>query len=177
VLDERTWEIGVIREGRVGPLRVSYGVLRVGEARSSPLIEALLDRVPRGGVTVIDGPPGTACAAAATVRLSDRILLVAEPTPAGLHDLQRMVELCRAVDRPVVAVLNRADLGNAPVERYLSGERIPLWARIPWDRAIAEAGAEGRMAAGASHGFSAALEAIVKALALPGGSEGAGVRA
>ncbi len=68
--------------------------------------------------------------------------------------------MCRAMKRDIVAVVNRSDLGDEEVVRYLEREGIPVLGQIPFDRAIATAYANGALAAARSTRLRATLEAI-----------------
>ncbi|MBW2256680.1 MAG: ATP-binding protein [Deltaproteobacteria bacterium] len=160
-LVERPRGTGTLRFGGVGSVRFVSGELDVGEARPIPVIQAALEAAPREGLTLVDCPPGTSCPAMAAVRGADCVVLVTEPTPFGLHDLELAVEMCRALERPVVAVINRSDLGDDSVERYLAREEIRVVGRIPFDPAIARAVAAGDLAALASEPLDATVDAVL----------------
>lgn len=141
-----TWrdkEIGSIRHGHAGDLITLDGLLDVGEARATPLISGVLERVSFDGDVIIDAPPGTSCMAVAAVETADVAVLVTEPTPFGLHDLGLAVTMCRALGVPMRAVINRSDLGNNAVHEFLVAQDIPIIAEIPFDRAVAETSAQG----------------------------------
>jgi MinD superfamily P-loop ATPase len=154
-LGERPREIGTIESGTAWtetrePIRFLAATLDVGEARATPLIKGLLDRVEDPGIAVIDAPPGTSCSVMEIVRAVDLVVLVTEPTPFGLHDLVLAVEMTRALGKPLMAVVNRSDLGNKCTQDYLASERIEMAAEIPFLPEVAAAYAHGRIAAEAS---------------------------
>jgi MinD superfamily P-loop ATPase len=145
-LVEKGREIGTIFVGKAGDADFVSGRLDVGEARVTPLIEGVVRAAgDAGGIFVIDAPPGTSCSAIAAVGGADLLLLVTEPTPFGMHDLKLAVEMGRALGLGLAAVINRADLGDHRVRRYLDGEGIPTLAEIPFDRTVAESYAAGRL--------------------------------
>jgi MinD superfamily P-loop ATPase len=151
-LTEEPREIGSIEKGTVhngrGPgILFHSATLDVGEARATPLIGGLLEEIEDPGIVLIDAPPGTSCSAMEIVRDADLVVLVTEPTPFGVHDLRLAVEMSRALGRRVTAVINRSDLGNDGAHRYLASEGIELSAEIPFRTEIAEAYAEGEIAA------------------------------
>jgi len=79
------------------------------------------------------------------MRGADLVLMVTEPTPFGLHDLQLAVEVARAeLHLPVAVVINRDGIGDDGVDKYCQTEGLPVLMRIPMDRCIAEAYAEGQ---------------------------------
>ena len=140
---------GVIEHGLArGSIRFAQGILSVGEAMSTPIIRQLKQRaIPRDAhqyLVILDAPPGTACPVVETMRGADLALMVTEPTPFGLHDLRLAVEVARdELGLPVVVVINRDGLGDEGVDRYCQAEGLPILLRIPLDRRIAEAYAEG----------------------------------
>ncbi len=171
-LTEVPRETGTIAAGRTAgeaPLGFLSATLDVGEAMATPLIGGLLDRVPDRGIVVVDAPPGTSCSAMEAVREADRVLMVTEPTPFGLHDLRLAVEMGRALERPLAAVINRADLGDDRVRRYLRDEGIEVLAEIPYLPEVARAYARGAVAAEVSPEFRAIIERIGDRLLERGG--------
>jgi len=166
-LVEAPREIGSIAHGRVNTgSAVSFhsATLDVGEVRATPLIAALLATVPDGRYVVVDAPPGTSCAAMEAVRDADLVLLVTEPTTFGLHDLRQTVDMCRALERPVTAVINRSDLGHDRVRRYLEEEQIPILAEIPFMPEAAGAYAAGQVVAQACAAFRHAIAPVARHL-------------
>jgi MinD superfamily P-loop ATPase len=154
-LGEKPREIGSIEAGTAWtedrhPIHFLAATLDVGEARATPLIGGLLDRVEDPGIVLIDAPPGTSCNVMEIVRGADLVVLVTEPTPFGLHDLVLAVEMTRALGKPVTAVVNRSDLGDGDTRRYLESQQIEMAAEIPFCPEVAEAYANGQIAAAVS---------------------------
>jgi len=143
-------ETGTAWAGNRHPVRFLSATLDVGEARATPLIKGLLGRIREPGIALVDAPPGTSCSVMEVVREVDRVVLVTEPTPFGLHDLVLAVEMTRALGKPVAAVVNRSDLGDDCARRYLESEGIGVAAEIPFRPEIAEAYANGKIAAAVS---------------------------
>ena len=138
-------EVGVVESGRAGRVQFYQGRLNVGEAMAPPVIRAVKKVIANDGLTIIDSPPGTSCPMIATIRDSDFVVLVTEPTPFGLHDLVLAVETVKQVRIPCGVVINRADVGDARVADYCQKEGIPILLQIPDDRRIAEAYSRGRI--------------------------------
>jgi MinD superfamily P-loop ATPase len=154
-LGEKPREIGSIETGTAwtdarDPIRFLAATLDVGEARATPLIAGLLNRIEDPGIVLIDAPPGTSCSVMEIVREVDLVLLVTEPTPFGLHDLVLAVEMTRALGKPITAVINRSDLGDGETRRYLDAQQIEMAAELPFRPEVAEAYANGQIAAAAS---------------------------
>jgi MinD superfamily P-loop ATPase len=154
-LTEKPQEIGTVETGTAWtearrPIRFLAATLDVGEARATPLIRGMLERIEWPGIVLIDAPPGTSCSVMEIVREVDLVVLVTEPTPFGLHDLVLAVEMTRALGKPVTAVVNRSDLGYDRTQRYLVSQQIELAAEIPFRPEVAAAYAHGQIAAAAS---------------------------
>ena len=58
------------------------------------------------------------------------------------------------------AVINRAGLGNDAIYRFCREKGLPILAEIPYDRAIAEAYARGRIIADVSPGLQETFVAL-----------------
>ena len=99
----------------------------------------------------------------AAVTCVDLVLLVTEPTPFGWHDLLAALRMCRALGRPVAAVLNRSNLGTTPVRESLRRWRVPLLAEVPFSRQVAQANAQARMLAPTEDPFGRAISTIAEA--------------
>lgn len=135
--------LGKIEYGHSGDLQFGHGVLRVGEAMAPPLIREVREKAQKEGLVIIDAPPGTSCPVIAAMRGVDFILLVTEPTPFGLNDLQLAVEAVKTLGVPTGLVINRADLGNNKVRDYAEREGIPVLMEIPFSRDIARSYSKG----------------------------------
>jgi MinD superfamily P-loop ATPase len=145
--------IGELTRGAAGPIQFVEGRLQIGQPMSPPIIRAVKRHMPRAGIAILDAPPGTACPMMETVRGADFVVLVAEPTVFGLHDLTLAVDAIRKVGVPYGVALNRVGPGGDGVERYCAQANIPVLLRIPEDRRIAEIYSRGDLAARTFPGF------------------------
>jgi len=136
-------KIGTVDRGTAGRAAFVRGELDVGTALSPPLVHAVKkNRLPTG-VNVVDAPPGASCPAVAALRGADFCILVAEPTPFGLHDLALAVQMAGSIGVPCGVVVNRAGDGRGLIDHYCLREGLPLLMKIPLSRTIAEAGSRG----------------------------------
>jgi MinD superfamily P-loop ATPase len=138
-------ELGVIQKGHSNGIEFIHGRLRVGEAMSPPLIKKVRSYQDSQKLTIIDAPPGTSCPVMASIKDSDFVLLVTEPTPFGLYDLKLAVGAAQILKLPSGLVINRSDLGDGRVREYAHQEGLPILMEIPFDRQIAEAYSRGEM--------------------------------
>jgi len=137
--------IGVVETVVSGGITLIQGKLDIGVAMAPPLIRAVKARVDNAGTAILDAPPGTSCPVIATLRGSDFVVLVTEPTPFGLHDLRLAVDMVRALAIPFGVVVNRMGVGDDRVHRFCREEEIPVLLELPDDRRIAEAYSRGEL--------------------------------
>ncbi len=150
---ESSRRTGQLEIGRAGKVRCVQGLLNIGETMSPPVISAVRQAAPQAELVVIDSPPGTSCPVIESIRDSDLVLLVTEPTPFGLHDLKLAVEMTRALGLPFAVVINRSDAGDDQTKAYCEKEQIDVLAEIPDDRRVAEAYSRGTLACDAAESF------------------------
>lgn len=138
-------ELGEIIRGDAEGNPFIMGRLRIGEAMSPPLMRQILAEFTSGhqGDILIDSPPGVSCPAVSAVMHADCIVLVTEPTPFGLHDFKLAWEAFSPLGKPMGAVINRAGIGDSGVQDFCRDKGIPIWAELPFDRAVAEAYSRG----------------------------------
>jgi len=146
-ITEHPQRIGEIETGLAGAIQFTHGRMDIGQAMATPIIHEVKKKIPgdNQGLVLLDAPPGTACPVVGTVRGMDYVLMVTEPTPFGLHDLRHAVDLVRGeMGLPVGVVLNRDGIGDDGVIQYCQEQQIPILLRIPFERTIAEAYADGK---------------------------------
>ncbi|MFX1562326.1 MAG: P-loop NTPase [Promethearchaeota archaeon] len=139
-------QLGVTHYGRATKnIELIYGELDIGEPLVVPVIKAVKSQAKRDkeSTIIIDCPPGVSCPMVESVYGSDFCLLVTEPTPFGLHDLQLAVDTVRRLDIPFGVIINRAGIGDQQVYTYCRKEEIPILLEIPHSREIAELFSEG----------------------------------
>ena len=123
--------------------------LIIGEEQAVSLIKQTLDYVnnnfPKNTIKIFDAPPGTSCPVIEATKDADLILLVTEPTPFGLHDLKLAVDTMRKLKKDMGVIINRFGIGDANVEKYCEENNIPIIAKIPNMRKIAEIYSDGNL--------------------------------
>jgi MinD superfamily P-loop ATPase len=164
---ERMRAVGRVEAGRTDDLVFARGVLNVGEAMAVPVIRKLKAwaRPEPGQTVILDAPPGTSCPVVETLRGADRVLLVTEPTPFGLHDLQLAVDVVRALGIPAGVIVNRAGEPFAPLDAFCRSAGLPVLLEIPFDREIAAGLARGRPLVDVRPEYEAIFRAVAGSLA------------
>jgi len=138
-------EVGIIEEGKADGVRFIHGLLNIGELMSPAVIHGVKEAADEADIVILDSPPGTSCPVIAAVKDADCVLLVTEPTPFGLNDLELAVGMVRKLNIPFAVAINRSDIGNEDVKEYCRREGIEIVLEIPNDRRIAEAYSRGEM--------------------------------
>jgi MinD superfamily P-loop ATPase len=143
-----------------GTIRVSdtlYGTLVdaemiPGEANSGKLVARVREIawnelvMQNGALMIIDGPPGTGCPVISSITGVDLVLAVTEPTPSGLHDLRRVMDLAKHFGLPTAVIINKADLNPQITKDVIdtckrSGNE--MLGAVPYDEKVSEAIVEG----------------------------------
>jgi MinD superfamily P-loop ATPase len=152
---------GKLEKGSAGPVGCVHGVLHIGEAMSAPLIRQVKEQAQEEDLQILDCPPGTSCPVIESVRGADLVLLITEPTPFGLNDLQLAVEMVSAMRLPFAVVINRVGIGDQQTHEYCRHRGIKILEEIPDDRRVAEAYSGGMLACEAVPEFKVCLEDLL----------------
>lgn len=127
--------------------------LRPAQENSGKLVTLIKERALEAAeeghhsLVIVDGPPGIACPAIAAVSGADLALLVAEPTVAGAHDLERAIQLTAHFQLPGLVCINKEDLHpeNARmIEDCCEAWGVRMVGSIPFDESVMDATIEGR---------------------------------
>lgn len=91
---------------------------------------------------ISDGPPGIGCPVISSLSGASLALLVTEPTLSGMHDLERVLGVCRHFGVPAMVCINKYDLNEdntRQIETYCSTQGVELASKIPFDNVVTEA--------------------------------------
>jgi len=135
--------IGTLEHGHTDNIDFYKGLLLVGEIQAIPVLKTLKTKIDPSKNVILDAPPGTACPMIETISASDYCILVAEPTPFGLHDLKLAVEVVHFLHIPFGVIINRDGMGDDAVETYCKKQNIPILLKIPHDEQIAKLYSKG----------------------------------
>jgi MinD superfamily P-loop ATPase len=143
------WSLSETRFGSMVHAR-----LLPGEENSGRLVTLLRQEARRlaeqKGIDLIlsDGAPGIGCPVISSLSGTDLAVVVTEPTPSGMHDLQRALDLCRHFKVPAAVIINKADLllqKSKQIESWLKARDYALLASIPYDLALTRAMIAGKV--------------------------------
>lgn len=160
-ITEKGREIGIVEEGEAGQITFVHGKLNVGEAMSPPLIRAVRAAGQNNALSIVDVPPGTSCPAIAAIKGVDFVVLVTEPTPFGLNDLDLALDMVKELGIPHAVVVNRSEPDNNLARNFCKEREVKLLAEIADDRRVAEAYSRGELAFWAAPGYQAVFDDLL----------------
>ena len=135
---------------KYGPM--VYARLRPAEENSGKLVALVRKQArvqaERDGIELLltDGPPGIGCPVIATLGNADLALMVTEPTPSGMHDLERALALCSHFRVPAAVCVNKFDLNpglEAKIHEFCAESQIAVTHSIPFDESVTKAIQQG----------------------------------
>lgn len=142
---EKQRKVGIAEFGKSNGVYFGHGRLDIGAIQTPALIKYVKEQIKEDAINIIDAPPGTSCPVIKAIKGSDFVLLVTEPTPFGLNDLELAVGMVRELNLPFAAAVNRSDIGDDAVVQYCQREDIEVVIQIPNDRKIAESYSRGML--------------------------------
>ncbi|AAL82155.1 [Fe-S]-binding protein [Pyrococcus furiosus DSM 3638] len=89
---------------------------------------------------IVDSAAGIGCQVIASLGGADVAILIAEPTPASLSDVQRVYKVVQHFKEPAYLIINKADINPefTALEEWAESEGIPILGKIPYDRSVPE---------------------------------------
>ncbi len=139
-----------ISETKYGPL--VHARLGIAQENSGKLVNVVRQNARSIGqkegleYVITDGPPGIGCPVISSLSGADLALLVTEPTLSGIHDLERVISVCRHFGVPALVCINKYDLneGNSQlITKSCLHQEIEVVSRIPYENKVSESIAEG----------------------------------
>ena len=139
---------GRIAVSAIDEMILVSGELNIGESSSGRIVDEVKKEARNeaerlnADFILTDGPPGIGCPVISSMKDSDYIIAVTEPTPAALSDLKRVTEVIHHFKIPCGLVINRSDMSPAGIEaiKDFAGENdIFILSEIPSDMYIPEA--------------------------------------
>ncbi len=121
----------------------SSAKLKTGSGASGKLVTAvkkqLKDNSCDDSLAIIDGSPGIGCPVIASISGVSMVLLVAEPTVSGIHDMKRIIETANKFGVICAVCINKYDINESKsreIEEYCNSIDIKVIGRIPYDKTV-----------------------------------------
>lgn len=159
----------------LGETVFSTAELKMGRGNSGKLVsevkKTMMQAAPEAEIAIIDGSPGIGCPVIASVSGVDMVLVVAEPSCAGLSDLMRLLNTTRLFETKVAVCVNKYDVCMEQAEAircFCEEMGVPFVGFLPYDRKASEAINAGKSVADVGCPLHEALkgtfEAVMKLL-------------
>ena len=111
---EKTCGEWYISDTRYGPMvHARLGIAEENSGRLVALVREEAKKIVQREKTELiltDGPPGIGCPVIASISQANAVLVVAEPSVSGVHDLKRVGELAEHFKIPAMVCVNKCDL-------------------------------------------------------------------
>ena len=139
-----------ISDTRYGPL--VHARLGIAQENSGKLVALVRQQAKemaekQGAAYIIsDGPPGIGCPVISSLSGASLALLVTEPTLSGIHDLERVLGVCRHFDVPALVCINKYNINGdntRQIEKYCFEQGVEVASKIPFDNMVTEAIVKG----------------------------------
>jgi len=140
-----------LSETRFGPM--AHARLGIAEENSGKLVVLIrqegkkLAEEKHMDLLLTDGPPGIGCPVIASLGGATAVLIVAEPTVSGRHDMKRVAELAAFFKIPAMVCINKFDLNpdeGEAIEAFAKERNIKVMGRVPFDPAFTQAMVQGK---------------------------------
>ncbi|MCK4388370.1 MAG: ATP-binding protein [Dehalococcoidia bacterium] len=135
-----------ISETRYGPLvHARLGIAQENSGKLVALVRQNAKHIAEEedlSYIIGDGPPGIGCAVISSLSGANLALLVTEPTLSGMHDLDRIIELCRHFGIPALVCINKYDINeenSRQIENHCLNRKVEVVSTIPFDNVVTEA--------------------------------------
>jgi len=135
-----------ISETRYGPLvHARLGIAQENSGKLVALVRQNAKHIAEEedlSYIIGDGPPGIGCAVISSLSGANLALLVTEPTLSGMHDLDRIIELCRHFGIPALVCINKYDINeenSRRIENHCLNRKVEVVSTIPFDNVVTEA--------------------------------------
>ncbi len=140
-----------LSDTRFGPM--AHASLGIAEENSGKLVSLIRQEgkklAEKNGLDLLltDGPPGIGCPVIASLGGATAVLIVAEPTVSGRHDMERVAELAAFFQIPAMVCINKFDLNpdeGQAIEAFAREKDITTMGRIPFDPVFTKAMVQGK---------------------------------
>ncbi len=159
---------GVIRQYGKENVLLYDGLLNIGEASAVPLIAELKTQVLHEYQHAVDyffdSPPGTSCPMIEAIREVDFVILVAEPTPFGIHDMELAIQTVQQSNIPLGVVINKDNGQSQAIFETCKAYNVPVLASVPHQMEIASYLAKGSLAIHAFEAIKTPLTQVAHSL-------------
>lgn len=124
----------------------STAKLNMGSGATGKLVTAVKQRLTKEAdeepFAIIDGSPGIGCPVIASISGVHMVLVVAEPTLSGMHDMKRILSTAEHFGVKCAVCINKYDINiehSDEIERDCKELNVPVIGKIPFDKTVLKA--------------------------------------
>jgi MinD superfamily P-loop ATPase len=112
-----------------------------GQTGSGKIVDLIKEKAEefKYELIMIDSPAGTGCPVIAALNGTDFVVLVTEPTPSGLSDLQRVLIAVNYFKIPFGVVINKWDINSSLSQKIKNEFKDQFLGQISYDQKIFQA--------------------------------------
>jgi len=152
VCPQKAIKLKDVMNARIGYVKTGYGFkialaqLEAGETGSGKVVTEVRKRAEElagdAEIMLLDSAAGISCPVIASVTGSDYCVLVTEPTPSGLSDMKKALEVVKHFNIPHGIIINKHDInkeGREQIDDFAKSKGIKIIGRLPYDKIFIEA--------------------------------------
>jgi len=144
VCPQKAIELKPVKNGEVKfkqinqKLKLFSGQLYPGETGSGKIVDAIKAKAEKhkAQIIIIDSAPGTGCPVIASLQNTDYTILVTEPTPSSLTDLERVLKIIKHFQIPYQIIINKWDINKVFSEIIKQKFKNNFLGKISYDQKI-----------------------------------------
>lgn len=137
-------EMKKVENAEVRVAKTKYGFklfdaqLFPGESGSGKIVTELLKNAEKVkyDVMVIDSPAGIGCPVIASLKESDYVVLVSEPTPTGISDLKRIMQIVKDFGTDYGVVINKWNINESLTKKMEENYKDVFLGKISYNRKV-----------------------------------------
>ncbi|NLV85756.1 MAG: 4Fe-4S binding protein [Clostridiales bacterium] len=117
----------------------STAQLKMGSGNSGLLVTEVKKQMKSAAAAdfaIIDGSPGIGCPVIASLSGVDMVLIVAEPSVSGIHDMERIIQTAAKFAVKTAVCVNKHDANpenTRQIESFCKEHKLPFIGQIPYD--------------------------------------------
>ncbi len=146
---EDVFELEEVNNASLTKINTDYGFpllsgqLKMGESGSGNVVDVIKEeaREENKELIISDSAAGISCPVIASVRDSDYVVAVTEPSPAALSDLKRALDIVEHFGIPYGLIINKFDLNkehSKEIEKFAREKDVEILGKIPYDKVFVD---------------------------------------
>jgi len=152
ICPENAISLKEVENAKIGFGKTKYGFvvvsgqLEMGESGSGKVVAEVKklakEKAENAELMIVDSAAGIGCPVIASVVGSDFVIAITEPTPSGLSDLKRALQITSHFGIKSGIIINKFDLNpefTKKIESFASENNLEIITKIPYDKSFIDA--------------------------------------